>query len=427
MPSPGDPIDPSLPAQFTGADLDLGAIGAAVDGSIPGNVWVVNFAFTEAAAGQFETWSGQHVNDFFAIVLDGKVLSVPYIKTQITGGRGMISGDYTAERAQELAAVLQSGWLPFPLREVSLSGDAGAGVTAIASPATTIPPEIVTSGRTIGDPNAPVTLDVWLDYQCPGCRVFYQESLPVLISTYVEPGKLRIVNHDLLVIDSNVGGHESLDAANAARCAADQGKFATSGLAARQPGPGGKWRVQHCAIGGDGRRRRAGHDEFRHVRGERHSRFRGAGGIVIRPSIGRGRAGHPDRRIPGAHLFVRGHKSGHRLGARRNPAAERDTALGSPYTGADEPARVPNRDPHPRLADSGYLVDCGPVADCGPIADPGRLRRSVGLRPLQEGGAFGSYRRGSQQSIHVRRDGRHAIGAAEPRPEQRPWRPCTAR
>ena len=133
VPYSGDSIDPSLPAQFTGADLDLGAISAAVDTSMSPEPWVVNFAFKEAAATAFETWSGQHINDYFAIALDGRVLSVPYIKSQITGGRGQISGNFTAQSAQELATILQSGWLPYPLlggaaAEPIGSPDAGPGV-----------------------------------------------------------------------------------------------------------------------------------------------------------------------------------------------------------------------------------------------------------------------------------------------------------
>ena len=126
VPYSGDSIDPSLPAQFTGADLDLGAISASVDTSMSPGVWVVNFAFKEAAATAFETWSGQHINEYFAITLDGRVLSVPYIKSQITGGRGQISGNFTAQSAQELATVLQSGWLPYPLSEVSEAGPSGS-------------------------------------------------------------------------------------------------------------------------------------------------------------------------------------------------------------------------------------------------------------------------------------------------------------
>ncbi|HEX7496533.1 MAG TPA: hypothetical protein VF349_07855 [Candidatus Limnocylindrales bacterium] len=133
VPAPGDTIDPSLPAQFTGADLDLGAISAAVDTSMSPEAWVVNFAFKEAAATAFETWSAQHVSDFFAIVLDGKVLSVPYVQSTIVGGKGEISGNFTAQSAAELATILQAGWLPYPLSEVGESApigspDAGPGV-----------------------------------------------------------------------------------------------------------------------------------------------------------------------------------------------------------------------------------------------------------------------------------------------------------
>jgi protein-disulfide isomerase len=218
-PNPGDTIDPTLPAQVNGSE-----VAAAVDPA--GSGWVVDFAFTDPSAKEFETWTGQHVNDFFAIVLDGKVLSAPYIESQITGGRGVISGDLTADNARELAALLKSGPLPFPLEEESVQFDPGSGMASIVGPQRTPSPLIATSGRTIGDPNAPVTVDVWLDYQCPSCASFYGTVLPQLISAEVSPGKARIAFHDLIVIDGNVGGTESLDTANATRCAADQGEFA---------------------------------------------------------------------------------------------------------------------------------------------------------------------------------------------------------
>ena len=53
IPSAGGSIDPSLPAQFTGADLDPGAANAALDTTMSPGVWVVNFAFKEAAASAF--------------------------------------------------------------------------------------------------------------------------------------------------------------------------------------------------------------------------------------------------------------------------------------------------------------------------------------------------------------------------------------
>jgi protein-disulfide isomerase len=115
---------------------------------------------------------------------------------------------------------------------LSPGGTGGAGATGgkptpgpISSPTVTTPADLTSSGRTLGAAAAPVTLDIWNDYQCPLCKVFAQSVLPKLVDHYVRPGKVQIVYHDLLVIDGNVGGTESADAANAARCAADQGKF----------------------------------------------------------------------------------------------------------------------------------------------------------------------------------------------------------
>jgi protein-disulfide isomerase len=96
---------------------------------------------------------------------------------------------------------------------------------AIVVPTVTTTATIPSSGRTLGNPNSPVTVDIYVDYQCPVCRDFEQTVMPQIISSYVATGKAKIVSHDFLVIDLGHGGHESADAANAALCAADQGKF----------------------------------------------------------------------------------------------------------------------------------------------------------------------------------------------------------
>ena len=51
----------------------------------------------------------------FAIVLDGQVLSDPYVQTVILGGNGQISGSFTTETANNLAVMLRAGALPAPL------------------------------------------------------------------------------------------------------------------------------------------------------------------------------------------------------------------------------------------------------------------------------------------------------------------------
>jgi len=70
-----------------------------------------------------------NVNKPFAIVLDDKVLSAPVIREPITGGRGQISGSFTAASANELAVLLRAGALPAPLKiieERTVGPDLGA-------------------------------------------------------------------------------------------------------------------------------------------------------------------------------------------------------------------------------------------------------------------------------------------------------------
>ncbi len=74
--------------------------------------------------------------------------------------------------------------------------------------------------RAYGRPNAPATLVVWGDFQCPFCSRFARLTEPRLIADYVDPGRLRIVYRDWVFI-----GVESVSAAVAARCAAVQGRF----------------------------------------------------------------------------------------------------------------------------------------------------------------------------------------------------------
>lgn len=52
------------------------------------------------------------------------------------------------------------------------------------------------TGPFIGDRNAPVTMAVWHDFQCPFCHQYTLNALSELNSTYVSEGKLRIVIKD---------------------------------------------------------------------------------------------------------------------------------------------------------------------------------------------------------------------------------------
>lgn len=59
----------------------------------------------------------------------------------------------------------------------------------------------------IGNPNAPVTIGFFFDYQCPFCKQDVQTVVAQLYTNYVQTGKLRIVFKDFQFLgnDSNTG------------------------------------------------------------------------------------------------------------------------------------------------------------------------------------------------------------------------------
>lgn len=47
-----------------------------------------------------------------------------------------------------------------------------------------------------GSPTAPITIELYTDYQCPACRSFYMNVLPSLNSDFVATGKVRLIHRD---------------------------------------------------------------------------------------------------------------------------------------------------------------------------------------------------------------------------------------
>lgn len=72
----------------------------------------------------------------------------------------------------------------------------------------------------LGDPSAPVTMIEYGDFQCPFCGRFFAQTEPQIIEKYVKTGKVKLVYKDYAFL-----GPESVAAAEAAKCAADGGKF----------------------------------------------------------------------------------------------------------------------------------------------------------------------------------------------------------
>lgn len=93
------------------------------------NMPVVTTVFDATGARRFARLTTEHVNERFAIVLDGKVLSAPTIREPIPGGRGQISGGFSLQGAKDLAVLLRSGALPAPLQVIE-ERTVGAGLGA---------------------------------------------------------------------------------------------------------------------------------------------------------------------------------------------------------------------------------------------------------------------------------------------------------
>ena len=85
----------------------------------------------------------------------------------------------------------------------------------------------------MGDPNAPITIEEFSDFQCPFCERFHQETEPLLRQYYIDPGKVRFVYRSMgNFVSDNIARAkgtpattESQDAALAVYCAGDQNKF----------------------------------------------------------------------------------------------------------------------------------------------------------------------------------------------------------
>jgi protein-disulfide isomerase len=76
------------------------------------------------------------------------------------------------------------------------------------------------TGPTLGTPGAPVSIVEFSDFQCSFCRKFWANTLPQLKETYIKRGQVRFTYRHVAVL-----GKFSEQAAAAAECAGEQGKF----------------------------------------------------------------------------------------------------------------------------------------------------------------------------------------------------------
>jgi protein-disulfide isomerase len=80
--------------------------------------------------------------------------------------------------------------------------------------------KIPQSAPFLGHAEAPITVVIFADYQCPFCGLFHTETFPDIKREYIDTGKVKFYYLDFAFL-----GEESHAAAEAAKCAGDQGKY----------------------------------------------------------------------------------------------------------------------------------------------------------------------------------------------------------
>src|SRR5215475_12225859 len=95
-------------------------------------------------------------------------------------------------------------------------------LVAAAIPCLAANPE-VDKGKTMGNPSAPIVLELYSDFMCPHCKHLHEDILPAIIMDYVNTGKAYLIFREYpLAIPQHT---YSRPAANFATAAARVGKY----------------------------------------------------------------------------------------------------------------------------------------------------------------------------------------------------------
>lgn len=123
------PRDETLyPTVLTGDELESASVTVTTL-----NQYAVAFQVKASAAGRLQRFTAQHLQEFMPIILDNKVISSPTLQGAI-GTSGEITGQFTRESAEALAAQINSGSLPLKLNVVGQTAIGPTlGSSAIAS------------------------------------------------------------------------------------------------------------------------------------------------------------------------------------------------------------------------------------------------------------------------------------------------------
>ena len=80
-------------------------------------------------------------------------------------------------------------------------------------------------GMAMGDPDAPVIIEEFSDFQCPACQFFHEQTFEQVVDQYIRTGDVYFIFRNFPFIDTYAVKKESQAAALGSYCAAEQGLF----------------------------------------------------------------------------------------------------------------------------------------------------------------------------------------------------------
>ena len=109
-----------------------------------------------------------------------------------------------------------------------LGGSSEAGLPPLDPPAAcadaAAAPDVSLSTPQLGEPDAPMTMDVYEDFACGHCRTYTEEVFPAIRRLYIDTGRIRYRYHDY-PIPVNEWSYRIASAARAVQAMADEPRF----------------------------------------------------------------------------------------------------------------------------------------------------------------------------------------------------------
>jgi protein-disulfide isomerase len=202
-----------LPGESGSPEVQTAAIAARCAGE-QDSYWEMHESLFRAQA----AWLGNDdANDVFASFADELTLDAEAFTECLTSGKFDTILQTNVSEAEELSI---PGYPHFVIEGQSLSGVEPNALAIALSLPMDVP--IETGAFAFGDPEAPITIIEYTDYQCPFCTRHFEETLPSLVENYVETGKVYYVVKDFPLTNIHP---QAIKAGEAARCAGEQDAY----------------------------------------------------------------------------------------------------------------------------------------------------------------------------------------------------------